>query len=46
MKTPKTRSPYITSTNTQFIPKIFLKNGVMTGSDATIPRAPAKARRV
>jgi hypothetical protein len=29
MKTPKIRSPYITRTNTQFIPRIFLKNGVM-----------------
>jgi hypothetical protein len=36
MKTPKISSPYISRTSTQFIPRIFLRNGVMQqGGDDT-----------
>ena len=45
MKTPKINSPYITSTSTQFIPRIFLKNGVIAGSSATIGTRSPVARR-
>ncbi|MBJ7394690.1 MAG: hypothetical protein JHD23_01310 [Akkermansiaceae bacterium] len=38
MNTPKISSPYMTSMSTQFIPKNFLKNGVMIDSALNIRR--------
>ena len=44
MNTPKIRSPYITKTSTQFIPRIFLRNGVIrNGGDHTPPVPHGKA---